>query len=169
MQQSGRNQHTQSLPTIAIIVAMTSEGVIGAQNGLPWNLPEDLQLFKRKTFGKTVIMGRKTHESIGRPLPGRHNIVLSQTPVNLTGVHVCKSFIEGLAAAVFYGQPVFVIGGAELYKKALQVATELHISWVEEKMKGDIYFPPFDLNDWRVVSVKEHSGFKHIHYHRINS
>ena len=169
MQQPRSNQQTKSLPAVSIIVAMTSERVIGTQQGLPWHLPEDLQLFKRKTLGKTVIMGRKTHQSIGRPLPGRHNIVLSRVPETLAGVQVCKSFIEGLTEAAPHGQPIFVIGGAELYKKALPVASELHITWVEENVEGDIFFPAFDINDWRVLNVTEHSGFNHIHYQRINT
>jgi hypothetical protein len=78
--QPNSNQNTKSLPTVSIIVAMTSERVIGTQQDLPWHLAEDLKLFKRKTLGKTVIMGRKTHQSIGRPLQGRYNIVLSRAP-----------------------------------------------------------------------------------------
>jgi len=169
MQQPSSNQNTKSLPTVSIIVAMTSERVIGTQQGLPWQLPEDLQLFKRKTLGKAVIMGRKTHQSIGQPLPGRHNIVLSRAPETLAGVQVCSSFIEGLAEAARYGLPIFVIGGVKLYEKALPVASELHISWVEENAAGDIHFPSFDLDDWRVLSVTEYSGFNHIHYQRINT
>jgi dihydrofolate reductase len=169
MQQPSSIQHTKSLPAVSIIVAMTSERVIGNQQGLPWHLPEDLQLFKRKTLGKTVIMGRKTHQSIGQPLPGRHNIVLSRAPETLAGVQVCRSFIKGLTEAARHRQPIFVIGGAELYKKALPVASELHISWVEENAAGDIHFPSFDLDDWRVLSVTEYSGFNHIHYQRINT
>jgi len=166
MQQPSSNQNTKSLPTVSIIVAMTRERVIGTQQGLPWQLPQDLQLFKRKTLGKTVIMGRKTHQSIGQPLPGRHNIVLSRASGPLAGVQVCRSFIEGLAEAARHGQPIFVIGGAELYEKALPIASELHISWVEENAVGDIHFPPFDLDDWRVLSISEYSGFNHIHYQR---
>lgn len=169
MQQPNSIQHTKSLPAVSIIVAMTSERVIGTQQGLPWHLPEDLQLFKRKTLGKTVIMGRKTHQSIGRPLPGRHNIVLSRAAETLAGVQVCSSFIEGLTEAARHGQQLFVIGGAELYKKALPIASELHISWVEENLEGNVFFPAFDINAWMVLNVTEHSGFNHIHYQRINT
>jgi dihydrofolate reductase len=169
MQQPDRVQNSKNLPTVSIIVAMTKERVIGAQEGLPWHLPEELQLFKRETYGKTVIMGRKTHQSIGRPLPGRHNIVLSRTTVSLEGVQVCSSFIEALTLATSYRQPVFVIGGSELYEKALTIASELHISWIEEKTAGNTHFPSFNLDDWRVLSVTEYSGFKHIHYQRINT
>jgi dihydrofolate reductase len=169
MQQPSSKQNTKSLPTVSIIVAMTSERVIGTLQGLPWHLPEDLQLFKDKTLGKTVIMGRKTHQSIGRPLPGRHNIVLSRSPLTLAGVQVCSSFIDALAEAARHGQPIFVAGGTELYKKALPIASELHISWVEEKAAGDILFPSFKLDDWRVLRITEYSGFNHIHYQRINT
>ena len=163
------NQSRMNLPSVSIIVAMTSEQVIGCQQGLPWHLPEDLHLFKQKTLGKTVIMGRKTYQSIGHPLPGRHNIVLSREPAVIAGVQVCNSFIEGLTEAASYQKPVFVIGGKEVYKKALPIASELHISWVDENVEGNIHFPPFDLEDWSVKSIRDFSGFRHIHYQRINA
>ena len=103
------------MPQVAIIVAMTKDRVIGTGNGLgnglPWHLPEDLQIFKHLTMGSAIIMGRKTHATIGRPLPGRHNIVLSRCQEELPGVQLCKSFAAGLTSAAQIGRPVFVIGG----------------------------------------------------------
>lgn len=154
------------VPTVSIIVAMTSKQVIGDPKGLPWHLPEDLQLFKRKTLGAAVVMGRKTYQSIGRPLPGRHNIVLSRTHETFPGVKVCQSFAESLTEAARHCLPVFVIGGTEVYREALPVATDLHISWVEKNVTGDILFPDFDLDDWTVCKVTEYPGFKYVHYQR---
>ncbi len=153
-------------PSISIIVAMTCDQVIGDKQGLPWHLPEDLQLFKLKTFGTAVIMGRKTYQSIGRPLPGRHNIVLSRTHDALPGVKVCHSLSESLTEAACHGLPVFVIGGAEVYEEALPIATDLHISWVETNVAGDIFFPAFNLDDWTVCKLTKYQGFKHVHYQR---
>jgi dihydrofolate reductase len=154
------------LTNISIIAAMTSARVIGSQQGLPWHLPEDLRLFKSKTMGKTIIMGRKTYQSIGRPLPGRQNIVLSRTSCQLQGVQVCTSFKESLVAAARHRKPTFIIGGAELYKEALPIATELHISWIDKKLPGDVFFPDFDLTEWTVCSESIYSGFSHVHYRR---
>ena len=155
-----------TLPHVAIIAAMTADRVIGANDGLPWHLPQDLHLFKTLTIGNTVIMGRKTYASIGTPLPGRHNIVLSNQALNLCGVEVCSSLIEGLAAAAKHGRPVFVIGGAELYEKALPIATEMHISWVKETHQGDVYFPDFTLEEWRVLKEKDYPEFTYTKYRR---
>ena len=155
-----------SMPQVAIIVAMTQNRVIGSGENLPWHLPEDLQLFKRLTMDCTIIMGHKTHASIGRPLPGRHNIVLSRGQTELPGVQRCKSFLAGLTSAAQFGRPVFVIGGKELYRKALPIASELHISWVKETVSGDVYFPEFDLADWVVCKDEDYQGFHYRHYRR---
>jgi dihydrofolate reductase len=154
------------MPQVAIVVAMTEDRVIGSGKDLPWHLPEDLQLFKRLTMDGTIIMGHKTHTSIGRPLPGRHNIVLSRCQAELPGVQVCKSFVAGLTSAAQLGRPVFVIGGEELYRKALPIASDLHISWVKEIVPGDVYFPGFDLADWDVCEDEDHQGFQYRHYKR---
>lgn len=155
-----------SLPAVALIAAMTRNRVIGHGNRLPWDIPEDLQLFKTLTFGNTILMGRKTFESIGHPLSGRHNIVLSRSARKIDGVKVCPSFIEGLAAAAEHPRPVFVIGGAELYVKALPIAADMHISWIDRELRGDIYFPEFVVDEWRIVEEKPCSGFTYVHYCR---
>ena len=154
------------LPEVAIIAAMTADRVIGLGGRLPWDFPEDLQLFKRLTIGGTVIMGRKTYKSIGHPLPERQNIVLSRTITDLPGVMVCNNFIESLAAAGKFGRPVFILGGAELYHKALPIASVLHISWVKRSFGGDVYFPEFDLADWTVEEEQDYPGFRYVSYHR---
>lgn len=166
MQRHDDTQRFLNLPSLAIIVAMTSDRVIGTDNTLPWHLPEDLQLFKRLTEGGTLIMGRKTHESIGRPLPGRHNIVVSRSNHQISGVQICDSFMSGLIAAVQKGWPIFVIGGAQLYRKALPIAAELHISWVKGDYRGDIRFPEFELADWLCCEEQDYPGFHYARYLR---
>ena len=140
--------------------------MIGLGDGLPWDLPEDRLLFKRLTTGGTVIMGRKTYESIGHPLPERQNIVLSRTRGDLPGVIVCNSFADGLEAGRQLGQPVFILGGAELYQKALPIASVLHISWIKGLFAGSVYFPEFDLANWTVVEEQEYTGFRYVKYLR---
>ncbi len=166
MQQQNDITSQPNMPQIAIIVAMTRDQVIGSGNTLPWCLPEDLQLFKQLTKGCTIIMGRKTYLSIGHPLPERHNIVLSRSQTELPGVQLCSSFMAALNATAKLGHKVFVIGGEELYRKALPIAAELHISWVKETSPGNVYFPAFELDDWNPCEEVEYSGFHYSHYRR---
>lgn len=166
MQRQNNITSQPDMPQIAIIVAMTKDHVIGSGNALPWHLPEDLQRFKELTMGCTIIMGRKTYTSIGHPLPGRHNIVLSRSRTELPGVQLCSSFMTGLTAAAQIGQKVFVIGGGELYRKALPIAAELHISWIKDVVPGDVYFPDFNLADWIVCEDVDYSEFRYVHYQR---
>ncbi|MGD9018699.1 MAG: dihydrofolate reductase [Desulfuromonadales bacterium] len=154
------------VPEVAIIAAMTQDRVIGLGDGLPWDLPEDRQLFKNLTTGSTVIMGRRTYQSINHPLADRLNIVLSRTLTDLPGVTVCKSLIEGLEVAGRFGRPVFIIGGAGLYREALPVASVLHISWVGKPFDGNVHFPEFDLADWTLVEQKGYPGFHYERYLR---
>lgn len=154
------------LPRLAIIVAMTMDRVIGAAGQLPWDLPDDLQLFKRLTAGGTIIMGRKTQASIGRPLPGRHNIVLSRTRQDLPGMQVCHDFMNGLTAAARCGKPVFVIGGRQVYSEALPFAEDLHISWIDGQFAGDVHFPALDLDEWVCSEAEDYPGFRYVHYRR---
>jgi len=151
---------------VAIIVAMTKDRVIGLGGSLPWDLPQDRHLFKNLTTGNTVIMGRKTYESIKQPLAGRLNIVLSRTLTDLPGVTVCTNFIESLEVAGQFGRPVFIIGGVGVYRKALSVASVLHISWVERQYAGSVHFPNFDLADWTVAEQKDYPGFHYVRYLR---
>ena len=154
------------VPEVAIIAAMTQDRVIGLGDGLPWDLPEDRQLFKNLTTGSTVIMGRRTYQSINHPLADRLNIVLSRTLTDLPGVTVCKSFIEGLEVAGRFGRPVFIIGGAGLYSEALPVASVLHISWVGKPFDGSVHFPELDLADWTLVEQKGYPGYHYERYLR---
>ncbi|WP_231758473.1 dihydrofolate reductase [Microbulbifer elongatus] len=135
---------------VAMIVAMARNRAIGRDNTLPWKISGDLQFFKRTTLGKPVIMGRKTFESIGRPLPGRVNIVITRNPDwQAEGVEVVSSLEAALALADRRAQAermeeLMVIGGAEIYRQALPVATRLYITEVDAEVEGDAFFPKID-------------------------
>ncbi len=154
---------------ITIIAALTHEGVIGKEGGLPWHLPEDMAHFRKVTAGNTVVMGRKTYESIPakfRPLPKRHNIVISRSVQEIEGADVCSSIQDALAKAQEYGKEVFVIGGAQIYALALPFATKLLLSHVRESHPGDIYFPKFNKENWEVVETTEFDKFTLKEYRR---
>lgn len=141
---------------IGLIAALSRNQVIGRNNELPWYLPADLQRFKRTTLGKPIIMGRKTYESIGRPLPGRQNIVISRNPgFRAEGVTV----VNGLDAAIDAAgdaPEVMVIGGANIYYQFLPRADRLFFTLVHTRIEdGDAFFPAYNRRDWRLV-VEEH-------------
>lgn len=136
------------------IVAMTDKRVIGKNNDLPWRLPEDLKLFKRKTSGFPIIMGRKTFDSIGRPLPNRRNIVISRNEEwNSNGVEVINK-PEDLASLVIKSDKVFIIGGAQIYKMFLPLIDELWVSKVHGEFEGDTFFPEFST-EFKEYTVEE--------------
>ena len=149
-----------------LIAAMTRDRVIGKDNRLPWRLPEDLKLFKRLTTGHTVVMGKNTWQSIGRPLPGRNNVVISRTLPETEGVYVCRSLEEGLDQARAFGKEIFIIGGAEIYRQTLPMADTLYLSCVQETCQGDTYFPPFDEDEWQEQQRTEYDGFTQVIYVR---
>ncbi len=128
--------------TLSLIVAVAENGVIGRANQLPWRLPEDLQRFRRITTGHPVIMGRKTFESIGRPLPGRTNIVVSRTGVfpGTVSAHSLEEALTEASRASGAGE-IFVIGGGEIYRAALPLATRIHLTRVHSSVEGDATFP----------------------------
>ena len=143
---------------LALICAMAENRTIGRNNSLPWRLPEDLKYFKRTTMGKSIIMGRKTWESIGRPLPGRTNIVISRDSnyeaegakvVNSLGADI--NFAENLAATDG-SKEAFIIGGAGLYKEALPLAERFYLTRVHAEVEGDIFLAEFNEDEWEEVS-----------------
>ncbi|SDK00788.1 type 3 dihydrofolate reductase [Microbulbifer yueqingensis] len=144
---------------VALIAAVARNGAIGLGNSLPWRISGDLQYFKRTTLGKPVVMGRKTFESIGRPLPGRDNIVISRNPQwGADGVISVSSLGQALAvageSAVASGaDEVMVIGGAEIYRQALPLARRLYLTEVDAEVEGDAFFPEID-DSW-VESFRE--------------
>ncbi len=142
-----------SIP-VALIVAQSLNRVIGVDNTLPWHLPEDLKYFKSVTLGKPIIMGRKTYESIGRPLPGRTNIVLTQRHNwSAEGVVVVHSPSEALAVAAKESpEEIMVIGGAEIYSLMLPLSQRIYLTQVYTKIDGDAFFPELPEGEWREVS-----------------
>lgn len=141
-------------PRVYLVAAVAANGVIGAGGKLPWHLPEDLRHFKALTLGHPVIMGRKTWEAIGRPLPGRENIVVTRAAAyEAPGAHVAASLDAALALCA--GEPVaFVIGGGELYGAALSVADGLVLTEIDRAYPGDARFPEFDRRAWRETQRK---------------
>lgn len=137
-----------------VIVAVNENLVIGKDNQLPWHSSEDLKYFKRITTNNVVIMGRKTYESIGKPLPNRVNIVISTT-TNFTDVITVNSFDEALDMASTFDKEIFVIGGASLYEKVIDDAEKLYLTWIYEKKllpsDGDAYLKGFNKQDWHIV------------------
>ncbi len=140
---------------IALIVALARNGVIGRDNQLPWRQSADLRRFKRLTLGKTVVMGRRTWQSLGRPLPDRRNIVVTRDPeLSAAGAVVVHSVPEALAAAE--GDEVMVIGGAELYRQTLALADRLYLTEIEAEIEGDTRFPAISAADW--IEVERQPG-----------
>jgi len=139
-------------PAISMIVARSRNHVIGRDNQMPWKISADLQFFKRVTMGHPVIMGRKTWESIGRPLPGRRNIVVSRNPnFQLTGAELASSLEEALNRLSEFPR-VFVIGGEQLFKQAFDIADQLYITEIDLDIEGgDTYFEVPNVSDWKEV------------------
>lgn len=152
--------------TVAIIAAVARNGVIGDQGRIPWHISSDLQRFKRLTWGHPIIMGRKTYESIGRPLPGRRNLVLTRRPA-VPGVE-CFSDLAAALETCPAGL-VFIIGGAELYRAALPVADILYLTHVHREVTGDTRFPDFESRDWREVAREDHADVSFVDYHRFQN
>jgi len=143
-------------PTISLIWGMDSNRLIGKENGLPWRLPADMAWFKKSTMGKPILMGRKTYESIGRPLPGRTNLILTrQADLNIEGCTVIHSIDEALAE-VADAEEIMVMGGAEIYALLLEQADRLYITEIDGAFEGDAWFPDFDLSLWRESGREEH-------------
>lgn len=147
---------------ISIIVAVAENDVIGRGGQLPWRLSADLRRFKRLTMGHTIVMGRRTWESIGRQLPGRRMIVVSRQPgyeVGIAGVATAISLNEALRLAADAGEDeVFFIGGAELYREALTQAGRLYLTRVHAEVNGDTRFPPLELSQWRPIESEHHAA-----------
>lgn len=152
----------QNLLPVSLIVAATRNQVIGLDNQMPWHLPADLRYFKQRTLGKPIIMGRKTWESLGRPLPGRLNIVITrQADITLEGAEVfadLKTAIQrGQQWAVQQGvDEVMVIGGGQLYQQALTLAQRVYLTRIELELDGDTFFPMLDAQLWQKTDAQTH-------------
>lgn len=141
---------------LSLVVAMGRNRVIGHNATLPWHLPADLRHFKRITWGKPLLMGRTTHESIGRPLPGRHNIVLSRNPNYRADGCTIVSSLDAALAAAGEAEELMIIGGAEIFQRTLPLAARIHLTEVQAEPPGDTFFPEIDATDWRERSREDH-------------
>lgn len=153
---------------IAMIAAMANNRVIGKDNKMPWHLPEDLRHFKAMTLGKPVVMGRKTFESIGRPLPGRHNIVISrQADLQIEGV-TCVTSFEAAKRAAGDCEELVVIGGGQLYKQLLPQADRLYLTQINLDVDGDTFFPVWEENEWQKTETQPSISADGLEYNFIN-
>jgi dihydrofolate reductase len=158
------NPHT---PTLSIVAAMAKNGVIGIGNRLPWHLPEDLKHFKAITMGHHIIMGRKTYESIGRPLPGRTTVIVTRDPAYRAPGCLTAASLDGAVAICGDDPEVFFVGGAELYAQALPRADRLYLTEIQAAYEGDAWFPAFDLGQWRELSRQVHASVDGLGYHFV--
>jgi len=162
-------------PRISIIVAMAQNRTIGINNTLPWRCPEDLKHFKALTMGHHMIMGRKTFDSIGKPLPGRTTVVVTRNrELEITGCIIAHSLPEAITACAGDNE-IFIVGGAELYVQALPLADTLYITEIRHDVAGDAHFPRFDASEWQEIEreprqqeTPERLSYHFVTYRRLN-
>ena len=161
-----------SLLPLHLVVAVGRDGCIGKAGALPWRIPEDLKRFKAITVGHAILMGRKTFESIGRALPGRRNLVVTRgKPALPEGVEPCGSVLDAIARARETDPEPMVIGGGEIYRETLPLATHVHLTRVDVSVDGcDAFFPALDPTSWRLVSSEraQTEGVEFLRYERVN-
>jgi dihydrofolate reductase len=149
---------------LSLVAAVAENRVIGRGGALPWRLPDELAHFKRTTLGKPVLMGRHTFVSLGRPLPGRRNVVLSRSPGFAAAGAERAADLEAALALVAGAPEVMVIGGAALYREALPRAARIYLTRVHASPPGDVCFPELDPRDWRETLLAEHAAdARHAH------
>ncbi|MEA3199618.1 MAG: dihydrofolate reductase [Thermoplasmata archaeon] len=152
-------------PRVHLIAAVAKNGVIGQGGKMPWHLSDDLKRFKALTMGHPIVLGRKTWDSLGRPLPGRTNIVVSRSASGLAGATVVRSLDEALATCAG-ASDVFVIGGGEIYREALPRADVLDLTRIDREYEGDTRFPDWDRSAWRETAREEREGYAFVTYER---
>jgi len=149
---------------ISLIAAAATNGVIGANGALPWHLPDDFRWFKSQTLGKPVVMGRRTWESLGRPLPDRVNIVLTRDTTYIAAGAVVVHAMAAAVHAAGEAEELMVIGGGELYRAFLPLASRVYLTVVDAAVAGDTTFPALDTDEWREVSAEPHAADeRHAH------
>jgi len=156
---------------ISLLVAVAENGVIGRDNKLPWHLPADLKRFKQLSIGKPTVMGRKTWESLGRPLPGRRNIVITRNPgYQAEGAEVVHSLDEAIKISGD-AEEIIIIGGGEIFQLSLPIADRIYYTHVRAVVEGDAYFPPIDWSQWDPVYQEAGQGgelpFDYVDYNRL--
>lgn len=156
---------------VSIVVARSVNNVIGNGDEIPWRVEGEQRLFKNITMGGVLIMGRKTFESIGRPLPGRETIVVTRNPdYRAEGCSIAGSLDDALAIAATRGKPVFIAGGGEIYRQALPRADAVHLSTIQTEVDGDVLFPTFPTDDFRLVSedrIESNIDYTYQYFERI--
>ena len=141
--------------TVSIIVAIGENHAIGKNNQLLWHMPNDLKHFKDITSGRTIIMGRKTFDSVGKPLPRRRNIVVTRQDITIPGCEVVKSIEDGLALCKDEDE-VFIGGGAEIYKLAMHLTDRIYLTIIHQNFDADTFFPEIDKNEWKEISREDY-------------
>lgn len=149
---------------LTIIAAVAKNNALGKDNDLIWHLPADLKRFKKVTLGHHIIMGRKTFESLGKPLPNRTTIIISRNPnYYVDGCITASSLSEAITAARADDNP-FILGGAQIYKQAMEFADVLDLTFIHQSFEADAYFPEIDLNKWKETSRQDHVADEKNHY-----
>ncbi|MEZ0231290.1 MAG: dihydrofolate reductase [Methylophilaceae bacterium] len=162
------------MSSLSLIVAIAHNRVIGANNTLPWHLPEDLKRFRALTMGHHIIMGRKTYDSLNRLLPGRTTVIVTRNPeYKVAGALIADSLQSAIDQSI-NDDEVFLIGGAELFKDGLGLADKLYLTEIDATFDGDVFLPAFDLADWQEVSRESHTSenglkFSYVNYQRITT
>ncbi len=154
---------------LSLIVAMARNRTIGIDNTLPWRCPEDLKHFKTLTMGHHMIMGRKTYDSIGKPLPGRTTVVVTRNnDLEIAGCVIAHSLKEAVALCGDDSE-IFVVGGAELYRQAIALVDTLYITEIQQDVEGDAHFPEFDMSEWKEVSrdIRTQEAPQPLSYHFV--
>ena len=159
---------------ISLIVAMDKNNLIGVANKIPWHIPGELKRFRDITMGKPIVMGRKTHESIGRPLDGRMNIVLTKNKnLSLRGVK-CYTSLQEIMNSLKDEEEVFVIGGSQIYNITLPLAHRLYVTLINKEYSGDTWFPSINFSEWKITEIKKineettNTEYSNIIYDRFN-
>lgn len=153
------NHRNASSATVSLLVAASENHVIGKDNQLPWHLPNDLKYFKNLTWGMPIVMGRKTFESIGKPLPGRKSIVVTRNKDwSFPGVAVAHTIKDAVDQSESFGaNEVFVIGGAHVFEAAFPLATRLYLTRIHQHFNGDVFLPPINEKEWKLVKSHDHA------------
>ena len=156
---------------LELVAAQSDNHVIGDKGAIPWRAKGEQQLFKQITLGGTLVMGRKTFESIGRPLPGRHTIIVSRNPdFAVAGCDLAQSLEAALALAKTLGRQTFVVGGGEIYRQALPLCDGIHLTTVHTRVQGDVTFPAFDLAEFELLKEQTYQSnidYTYRHYRRL--
>jgi dihydrofolate reductase len=153
------------LKAFKAIAAMSLNRVIGADNAIPWHLPEDFKWFKKMTTGHVIVMGRRTYESIGKPLPNRTTVVLTRSREPIAGVRTISDLSQlDAVGEEFAGREIFICGGAQLYQQALPLCSDLYLTAVKREVRGDTFFPRFEDRFELVSEILDTSEFKILHY-----